>query len=324
MSGFIRFVGSMFIFVWVAITFLNIDIREFFPNDDYSPLIDDFMNVKWLLLIIGIILSLVASITKIKQRREVKNKRNRRQNNHNISDNSNESNFKSGDLNADFASDFVKKDFVAEQHKYKRDQFASRQSEKLKEIAMKTDWTPLCGGGSNFKTTSLKRINVSRIETSKSKGGFAFGGVFALAGFGILFGMTYVMFEDRGLSSELLFPVLFGSVFATIGTAMLIWPRSRIFDLQQGWFWAGSKSLSREQDFMALKKSARVSDIAAIQVLAERISGNKGGSYTSWEINIVSNDGKRLNVMDHGNQDSIIDDAEVLGEFLNVPVWENT
>ena len=123
---------------------------------------------------------------------------------------------------------------------------------------------------------------------------------------------------------ELLFPILFGGVFAAVGIGMIVWPRPRIFDLRLGWFWAGSNSLSREQQFSSLKKSTRHSEIAAIQVIAERISGNKGSNYTSWEINLVSGDGQRLNVMDHGKKASIIEDAQRLGEFLGVPVWENT
>jgi len=74
---------------------------------------------------------------------------------------------------------------------------------------------------------------------------------------------------------------------------------------------------------MKLKQSARLSEIAAIQIIDEHVSGSKGGSYSSWEINLVSEDGQRLNVMDHGNKESIIADAKKLGDFLGVPVWEN-
>jgi len=312
MSGFIRFIGSLFIFAWFAMTFLGIDLRDFFPNDDYSNYLNDVLNYKWLLLVIGIILSILGRVTKVKKLR-AKNRLNQ-----SVSDLSDQSSFEAP------SSNFVKKGFVAEQYQHKAEQFVSRQHGHLKELAMKVDWTPLNGGGANFKTSSLKRVSSSRLETSKSKGGFAFGGVFAIVGLGVMFGMSYSFYQENGLSLELLFPVLFGSVFAAVGIGMIIWPRPRIFDLRQGWFWAGSKSLRREQEFVSLKKSARLSDIAAIQVIAERVSGNKGGSYTSWEINLVSKGGERLNVMDHGNKMSIIDDAQFLSGFLGVPVWENT
>ena len=105
---------------------------------------------------------------------------------------------------------------------------------------------------------------------------------------------------------------------------MLFYPKPRVLDKQLGWFWAGNKSIKGEKQLMQLKKSARISEIAALQIIPERISGSKGGSYTSWEINLVSHDAQRLNVMDHGNRQSIVEDAQKLGEFLDVPVWENT
>ena len=88
-------------------------------------------------------------------------------------------------------------------------------------------------------------------------------------------------------------------------------------------FWAGSKRLSSDQELSLLKKSARLNDIAAIQIVSERLS-DKNSSYTSSEINIISHDAQRLNLMDHGNRKSIQEDAQKLCEFLNVPVWENT
>ena len=44
MSTFVRFIGSLLIFLWVAMEFLDIDVRNFFPNGDYSSHIDDLMN----------------------------------------------------------------------------------------------------------------------------------------------------------------------------------------------------------------------------------------------------------------------------------------
>ena len=320
MSTFVRFIGSLLIFLWVAMEFLDIDVRNFFPNGDYSSHIDDLMNNKWLLLVGGITLSIIGTVTKVKKNRN--NRNNRRD--HRFNDVSGEAKVENYNSDSNTNDNFVKKDFIKEQNSHKAEQFVSRQEGKLKELALKVDWTPLCSGGSNFKTTSLKRVSASRLETSKSFGGIAFAGIFAIVGLGIMTGMSYTIYQENGFSFELLFPILFGGVFAAVGIGMLIWPRPRIFDLRQGWFWAGSKSLRREKDFFSLKKSARLSDIAAIQIIAERVSGSKGGSYTSWEINLVSKNGERLNVMDHGSKNSIIDDGQFLGDFLGVPVWENT
>ena len=57
-----------------------------------------------------------------------------------------------------------------------------------------------------------------------------------------------------------------------------------------------------------------------MQLVTERISGNKGGSYDSTEINLVFHDGTRRHMIDHGGK-SIAEDARRLAEFLEVPLW---
>ena len=334
MSGFLRLVGSALLFLFIATLFFGEDIKGFFP-DEYKSISDDLLNNKWSLLVLSIVLSVAGSITKVTK--VIKEKRR----------NSSVSNlFEESDSNqvreindaygissspspvertdSSFAElAYQKSNFVSEQYKYKGEEFANKQQGKLKDIAMKVDWTPLRSGGANFKTDQLKQINSTRFEVHKSTGGYLFSGVFALVGlFSMIFG-SYVIIQDHGLSFSILAPILFGGVFAAVGIGMMIFPRTRIFDRRYGWFWAGSKALAREQDFMKLKKSARLSEIAAIQIINEHVSSSKGGSYRSWEINLVSDNGQRLNVMDHGNKDSIVADAQKLGEFLGVPVWDN-
>ena len=53
------------------------------------------------------------------------------------------------------------------------------------------------------------------------------------------------------------------------------------------------------------------------------ISGSKS-SYTSYELNLVLDDGSRINVVDHGNLDRLRGDATTLSRFLSKPVWDAT
>ncbi|MGK0271981.1 MAG: hypothetical protein ACI88H_002647 [Cocleimonas sp.] len=347
MSGFIRLVGSLCIAIFVGTIFFGDDFKGFFP-DEYKIYTDDLINNKWMLLIAGLILLAIGSVTKVKdalKKNKQKNKKSDTNNNsfHDISSHENNS-FRSSEHTSSYKNsshnistynkteidnnltpqDYLKKDFVKDQHQYKGREFAEKQTGHLKEIAMKVDWTPLAGGGSNFKTSLLKQVNSSRLEVHKSTGGFLFAAVFAIVGIASMVFGTYFVIADHGLSFTILIPILFGSIFAGAGIAMLIFPRPRIFDRRYGWFWCGNKSLLREQEFISLKESARLSDIAAIQIIDEYCSGSKGGSYRSWEINLVSKDAKRLNVMDHGNKDSISADAKMLADFLGVPIWDNT
>ncbi|RWX50781.1 hypothetical protein VU01_12641, partial [Candidatus Electrothrix marina] len=51
------------------------------------------------------------------------------------------------------------------------------------------------------------------------------------------------------------------------------------------------------------------------------MSGNKS-SYCSYEINLVLQDGSRINVVDHGKKNRIREDAHALAEFLGKPLWD--
>ena len=62
-------------------------------------------------------------------------------------------------------------------------------------------------------------------------------------------------------------------------------------------------------------------EVHAVQLLREFVQGNKN-SYDSYEINLVCNDGRRLNVTDHGTLHAIREDAHALGDFLGVPIWD--
>ncbi len=53
------------------------------------------------------------------------------------------------------------------------------------------------------------------------------------------------------------------------------------------------------------------------------MTGNKS-SYYSYELNLVLDDGSRINVVDHGNLDRLRGDAQTLSRFLDKPVWDAT
>lgn len=61
-------------------------------------------------------------------------------------------------------------------------------------------------------------------------------------------------------------------------------------------------------------------DICAIQLISEYCSGDDS-SYYSYELNLVLKDASRINVIDHGNKTRILEDTQILADFLDVPVW---
>lgn len=98
-----------------------------------------------------------------------------------------------------------------------------------------------------------------------------------------------------------------------------------VFSLRENLFWKGDVSPS-EHIFKNEKdeiNSVSLSDIYSLQIIPEYIRSNKSSFY-SYELIIVLKNQKRVLVIDHGNLNSLRDDADKIGKFLNVPIWYST
>jgi hypothetical protein len=186
--------------------------------------------------------------------------------------------------------------------------------------AQQTDWTPLRRGGANFKTAMLTARGPNRLEVKVSGAMMLFCAAFIAMGLAIGGGIAVAAFRSAAPASAFV-PAAFGLVFAAIGFGMLYFlARPTVFDRNLGWFWKGPVAARTERDFHKLKFAVPLNNIQALQLLAEHVSGSKS-SYYSYELNLVLKDGRRINVMDHGNQDALRADADKLASFLGVPVW---
>jgi len=194
------------------------------------------------------------------------------------------------------------------------------------EIALKTEWTPAKGGGANFRTHKLIEISPYRIEFHSSVGAKIFYSLFMVfgLGFGIVFAAIELSEGELSIDIEKLMPILFGLLFFAVGALMLYFGTTPIvFDRASGYFWKGRKTPQDVLDWHSLKNVAQIGEIHALQILAEYIRGSKS-SYYSYELNIVLRDGKRLNVVDHGNLNKLREDAKTLSVFLGKAVWDAT
>lgn len=188
--------------------------------------------------------------------------------------------------------------------------------------AQQTAWTPLKGGGANFKTTTLIARGPNRLEVKVSTSMILFCLVFIVMGLALGGGIAVAKLQESSPASALI-PAGFGLVFAAIGAGMLYFvTRPTVFDRQLGWFWKGPAGARTLSEFNKLKHATPLRDIQALQLLAEHVKGSKS-SYYSYELNLVLTDGRRLNVMDHGDQNDLRADADKLASFLGVPVWSN-
>jgi hypothetical protein len=180
-------------------------------------------------------------------------------------------------------------------------------------FARRTRWDPLVGGGANFRTRDLVTVNAARVEFPASLGMRLFAGVFLLLA--ISAGVV------GGVSGG--WPlVAFGGAFAAVGVGLFYFGTAPVvFDKRHGAFWCGRTAPNEVVNRLALKAYAKLDDIHALQIIRERVRGDDG-SYDSFELNLVLTDGRRINVTDHGDYDTLRRNADTLGAFLGRPVWD--
>ncbi len=182
-------------------------------------------------------------------------------------------------------------------------------------VAEKIEWTPLQRGGASFQTHKLVTVRRDRMEFRALLGMVLFSLFFVLVGAGLSIGIF--------LSREQPFPpVLIGLVLMGAGGVMLYFSTlPMVFDKRKGFFWKGRKTPYESGNWRKRKDCVRLGEIHALQLIAERVSGNKS-SYYSYEINLVLKDSSRINVVDHGKKSRIQEDAKTLAEFLGKPLWD--
>jgi len=304
MAIFLQILGSNLFILWAMSKVLNNKVLDIIP----APYGELYLKYNWVLLIVGLSLVGFSQILKLKKRR---NSRTSHLSNDLVINKSKEKNQKNR------ANSYSE---AQQTHKINNINY---KSEAHKAVAMKVDWSPLVGGGSNFKTKSLHQEDDSRLVIKSSTGGKFFSLLFIVMGIGIPGIIGLMDYKDNGFEWSLLIPFLVGLIFAGVGILMLFFPRSRYIDKRLGWFWAGKKAPAGERALRQAKIASPLKELVALQIISERIS-SKNGSYTSWELNLVDNDATRYSVMDHGDNQSLLNDAQIISEFLSIPIWDNT
>lgn len=189
----------------------------------------------------------------------------------------------------------------------------------LEYIKNKVGVGPIAIGGSNFETQVLHQNSNHKVSFKPSLGYALFCSVFALGSFIVLtIGIyQYTQHKNFDFLIEHWFVVLW-FILWTAGTSFLF--RSFfmpiVFDKSINRYYKGFiKDTSKLSE-----KNIALSRIVAIQIIGEVIK-SKDSRYKSFELNIVLDNSKRLNVIDHGNIKGVTTDAQTLSEFLQVPIW---
>ena len=66
------------------------------------------------------------------------------------------------------------------------------------------------------------------------------------------------------------------------------------------------------------------SSILALQLLTERVDGSDSADYDSHELNLVLQNGERLNVVDHAGKQVLREEANRLRGLIGCKLWDAT
>ncbi len=191
-------------------------------------------------------------------------------------------------------------------------------------VAQKTDWIPKKPGGASFRTHGLERLDATRMEFRITRGAKLFCWLFIGAGVAVPVAFfAGAMGQSGALDSQLVVACV-GIVFTGAGLGMQYFMgRPRVFDKPSGSFWIGRKQPDRLTQPAESDSRVPLEEIYAVQLISEYVRGNKS-SFHSYELNLVLRNGRRVNVIDHGGLARLRADADTLGQFLELPVWDAT
>lgn len=189
-------------------------------------------------------------------------------------------------------------------------------------VALKTQWSPMPSAkGANFCTSKLIQTDELVMKFLPTNGARLFFAAFIAVSVSILY---LFMIEIQPVKPlVLLIPVFFIGI-GLYGLIFILIPA--VFDKTNGEYYKGRKKPSGNDIRQEIKDFVNLNNVHALQLLKRfnntTDSDGMSNSYYSFELNLVLHDGKRINVVSHGNLLRMRADAQTLSDFLNVPLWD--
>lgn len=170
-------------------------------------------------------------------------------------------------------------------------------------------WTPLRSGGAVFCTHRRQHDEV-RFELVPSSSARTLIATSSLIGFAVLIGGAIIWQQQADMGALIVGVSMF--VVAQILALLLhrLLDHRHVFDRASGRYsWtrppAGSLALA---------------ELRGLQITSKVVHGPES-DYDCEELNVVLTNGKRVNVLDHGDSETLHADAHALARWLGKPLW---
>jgi hypothetical protein len=179
----------------------------------------------------------------------------------------------------------------------------------MDEAPESLDWTALRSGGAVFRTHRRQQVD-DRFELVPSGHARMLIATSAITGVVVLLGGV-IVWRTHDDAGALVVGISMFVVAQTLALLLLrLLDHRHVFDRVSGRYsWtkrpAGSLALA---------------ELRGLQVTRKRVIGPES-DYDSDELNLVFANGRRVNVLDHGDAESLRADANALAEWLGKPLW---
>jgi len=179
-------------------------------------------------------------------------------------------------------------------------------------IGQEIDWGALESSGSNFASEILKKtVNGYKITSS------SLTKIIAWSFF--LMGLNYVVIsfiEFYRIYDVPLGLMKAGKLFFTSGGPFLLVGIILLF------VFSPKVYVNRRNGKILIKgEMLSFQDVYALQILKKFVEGNTSGGFFGYELNLITKEGRRYNLLNHGDKDYILSDMVKLSRVFKVPVW---
>jgi hypothetical protein len=195
-------------------------------------------------------------------------------------------------------------------------------------IVLKTSWRSMNNDGARAQTHTLVKINDNRMEFHLRYIHLWLWIIAIILSFSIPFVlMSRSHVESSGslagvgswvslLMSILMIFLLFKHI-TKLGSRIVI-------DKNTAALWKGRAEASQIINPWSIDGYHSLKNVHAVQIIKKLISGSdrRRFSYCKHEIYLIFNNAERVFLVGHANETAISEQAKLLSEFLNIPLWD--